>query len=90
MNELDRALEWYHAAYPEKQRGKVTLTDLFFFLVHRIEELREQLKQPGRRKPKMSRKRSEENIKRSFAWAGMEGPKSPKPAEVQPEQQNEG
>ncbi|HOT98900.1 MAG TPA: hypothetical protein PKZ83_17390 [bacterium] len=84
MNELDRALTMYRAAHPELQHGKETLTDILFFLVHKVEELGEQLKKTGRRKPRRTAKRSQEAIENAFKWAGMKGPKVEEPVPEEP------
>jgi len=80
MNELDRALQIYMTDHPEHSRSNVTLTDLLFFLVHKVEALQSQLKSTGRRKPKRTLKRSQETINRAFAWAGMKEPRVAEPA----------
>jgi len=74
MNELDRALQLYRAEYPEKARGKETITDLLFFLVHRVEHLQEQLKVRKPKQPRKTAKQSEQSIERAFSWFGMKVP----------------
>ncbi len=79
MNELDRALQLYRAEYPEKPRGKETITDLLFFLVHKVDRLQEQLKVRGQKQPRRSTKKSEQSIERAFSWFGMKVPEKNKP-----------
>jgi len=74
MNELDRALQLYRAEYPEKPRGKETITDLLFFLVHRVDHLQEQLKARRPELPRNTAKQSEQSIERAFSWFGMKVP----------------
>lgn len=74
MNELDRALQLYRAEYPEKPRGKETITDLLFFLVHRVDHLQEQLKARKPKQPRKTAKQSEQSIERAFSWFGMKVP----------------
>ncbi len=83
MNELDRALQIFMTDHPEQSRSSITLTDLLFFLVHKVEALQSQLKATGRRKPKRTQKRKQETINKAFAWAGMKEPKVADPADSQ-------
>ncbi len=73
MNELDRAIQMYRAAHPEKERGSETISELLAFLVERVEWLQERAKNNGQARQPLTPEESQARIDRAMAWARGEG-----------------
>lgn len=87
MNELDRALRLYRIDHPEKNLVDVSLTEILFFLIGKVEQLQEKLKSPGRKKSRIKARKSEEAIQHAFDWAGMKGLRKADPSPESQEKQ---
>jgi len=73
MNELDRAIQMYRAAHPEKERGSETISELIAFLVERVEKLQERVKNCGSTRKPLTPEESQACSDRAMAWARGEG-----------------
>lgn len=73
MNELDRAIQMYRAAHPEKERGSETISELIAFLVQRVEKLQERVKNSGSTRKSLTPEESQACIDRAMAWVRGEG-----------------
>jgi len=73
MNELDRAIQMYRAAHPEKERGSETISELIAFLVERVEKLQERVKNCGSTRKPLTPEEAQACIDRAMAWARGEG-----------------
>jgi len=73
MNELDQAIQMYRLAYPEKEHGSESISELIAFLVQQVEKLQERVKTAGLSRRPLTPEESQARIDRAMAWARGEG-----------------
>jgi len=73
MNELDRAIQMYRLAHPEKEHSSESISELIAFLVQQVEKLQERVKTAGLSSRPLTPEESQACIDRAMAWARGEG-----------------